>query len=307
MVSTSSAAPPFSREENTVENNDTDYCDGFQAYEWSIYSLTAFSCLCGLVGNSTVIWLLSFCIKRNPFTTYILNLAIADFGTLLNLSARVVLLLPRICNTVPVLAFSLLFPCIFFTYSASLYFLTAISVERCLSVLFPIWYRCHRPERSSAVVSFLLWTIPGLLSGLLLVFNDYLVHESYLNVMTTIFTVNLLIFTPIMVASTLIMSIKICHSSKRRQPPRLYITISITLLFFVILAVPFSVTYFVMLNTGLASLLLYDCSYLFASFNSSINPIIYYFVGRGREKRRESLKVVLKRAFRDEAICKGGS
>ncbi|XP_008940576.1 PREDICTED: mas-related G-protein coupled receptor member X3-like, partial [Merops nubicus] len=33
-----------------------------------------------------------------------------------------------------------------FWYFASMYLLTAINVERCLSALFPLWYRCRRPK-----------------------------------------------------------------------------------------------------------------------------------------------------------------
>ncbi|KAM6456269.1 mas-related G-protein coupled receptor member A1-like [Liasis olivaceus] len=38
----------------------------------------------GLLGNGNVIWILGFQIKRNPFTTFILILAIADFGFLIS-------------------------------------------------------------------------------------------------------------------------------------------------------------------------------------------------------------------------------
>ncbi|XP_060099055.1 proto-oncogene Mas-like [Heteronotia binoei] len=266
--------------------------------------LTLLCSLFGLVGNGKVIWILAFCRLSNPFTTYILNLGVADFGTLLSLSARaIILLIPWKCHLVNDLVFAL----IFFTYSTSLYFLTVISMERCFSVMFPIWYRCHRPEKSSAVVSLLLWIISGLLSGTLWVFDNYLSTESLPDVLGVIFTLNLLILTPIMVVSTLIMSIKICCSTQRRQPPRLYTAILVTLLFFIVFAIPLSVSYFIFSSYGyfLASAL--QSSYLFASFNSSINPVIYYFVGRNRKKRRESLKVVFKRVFRDDAISPGGT
>ncbi|XP_015268682.1 PREDICTED: LOW QUALITY PROTEIN: mas-related G-protein coupled receptor member D-like [Gekko japonicus] len=407
------------------------------------------TCIFGAVGNGIVIWLLGFRIKRNPFSTYVLNLAVADFGVLLSVIVNTVspwlifiasfdnilmvsfnlillmystsqflltaisidrcvavyfplwhrchrpphlstivcalvwvlsVLLTAITGTLqslnlyvigiegyyqfmvnaalclPVitiatvslfvkvclkarqhrrgrlltivlltLLFFLLFAFplnvmkilsdlgyvqVYMPYGAllaSLYFLTAISLERCLSVLFPIWYRCHRPRRSSIVVSFLLWIIPGLLSGMLLAFDYYFLDEKYLKVLNAIFTVNLLVFTPIMVASTLIMSIKIFCSSQKRQPPRLYITILVTLLFFIIFAVPLSVMHFIGLNSDHLSYIQYDTSFLFTSFNSSINPIIYYFVGRDRKRNRGSLKVVLKRAFRDEAMCQGGT
>nr|XP_056710622.1 mas-related G-protein coupled receptor member H-like [Euleptes europaea] len=306
MVNASSTSPPFSRKESTVEYNITRDFDDFQVYDWPICILTALSCLCGLVGNSLVIWLLGFCIKRNPLTTYILNLAIADFGTLLGLSTRFIFecIIPYPDLSV---AFPIVYAFILFTYCSSLYLLTAISLERCLSVLFPIWYRCHRPEKSSAVVSSFMWIISGLLAGMMLVSEVYLSLESLLKAVNTMFGVNLLIFTPMLVASTLIMSIKICRSSQRRQPPRLYTAILVTLLFFIIFAIPLSASHLIVLNTDYFSSTGWESAFLFASFNSSINPIIYYFVGRDRKKCRESLKVVLKRVFRDEAISQGGA
>ncbi|NWI48494.1 MRGRD protein, partial [Picathartes gymnocephalus] len=53
------------------------------------YALIAFASvcvgisLCGLAGNGVVIWFLGFHTKQNPFTVYILNLAVADFSLLL--------------------------------------------------------------------------------------------------------------------------------------------------------------------------------------------------------------------------------
>ena len=46
---------------------------------------------------------------------------------------------------------------------------------------------------------------------------------------------------------------------------------------------------------------LHHVSLLFSTINSSANPFIYFFVGSSRKKRfKESLKVVLTRAFKDE-------
>ncbi|NXW25291.1 MAS protein, partial [Circaetus pectoralis] len=99
--------------------------------------------LCGLVGNGIVMWFLGFHMKHNPFTVYILNLAVADFSLLLLffLLLLAFLSLAAVCsylyNFISVYAdfvFIVKFLCHFFDLS-SLGLLTAISVERCLSVL----------------------------------------------------------------------------------------------------------------------------------------------------------------------------
>ncbi|KAI5929569.1 Mas-related G-protein coupled receptor member X1 [Manis javanica] len=46
---------------------------------------------------------------------------------------------------------SFVFPVLTFAYLVSLSILSAISVERCLSVLWPIWYCCHHPRHTLAL------------------------------------------------------------------------------------------------------------------------------------------------------------
>ncbi|NXR00728.1 MAS protein, partial [Sagittarius serpentarius] len=96
---------------------------------------------CGLVGNGIVMWFLGFHMKQNPFTVYILNLAIADFSLLLLFFLLILALLSltAICSYLYIyfyidFVFVVEFLCHFFDLS-SLALLTAISVERCLSVL----------------------------------------------------------------------------------------------------------------------------------------------------------------------------
>ncbi|XP_006892127.1 PREDICTED: mas-related G-protein coupled receptor member X2-like [Elephantulus edwardii] len=110
----------------------------------------------GLFANGTVIWLLAFCLKRNSFSVYILNLAVADF---------IFLFLEMIFNLIYFISIPQDYIWFFFIgllcnllYVVDLSILSCISTERCLSVLFPIWYRCRRPRHTSAVTCALLWT-----------------------------------------------------------------------------------------------------------------------------------------------------
>ncbi|NXW89513.1 MRGRD protein, partial [Alopecoenas beccarii] len=96
-------------------------------------------CLCGLVGNMLVVWFLGFQMKKSPFTVYVLNLAIADFSLLLFLFVIFMLhIFPNFtCVFSSKYGLSLdVMPILFlFWYFASMYLLTAISIERCLSAL----------------------------------------------------------------------------------------------------------------------------------------------------------------------------
>ncbi|XP_066214238.1 mas-related G-protein coupled receptor member X1-like [Saccopteryx leptura] len=106
-----------------------------------------------MVGNGTVIWLLRVRGKRNPFSVYILNLAIADFAFLLCLNTWVTSEIFRY-YIYKLIGFSVIL-CIM-TNTAGLSLLMAISTERCLSVTFPIWYKCHRLAHLSTIVLTLL-------------------------------------------------------------------------------------------------------------------------------------------------------
>ncbi|NXS95364.1 MAS protein, partial [Jacana jacana] len=98
-----------------------------------------FICLCGLVGNMVVMWFLGFHMKKNPFTVYVLNLAIADFSLLLFI---LLILTLHILTLVYCFSFTgysiskyILMIVFLFWYLSSMYLLTAMSIERCLSVL----------------------------------------------------------------------------------------------------------------------------------------------------------------------------
>ncbi|NXN32187.1 MRGRD protein, partial [Nycticryphes semicollaris] len=96
-------------------------------------------CLCGLVGNMMVVWFLGFHMKKNPFTVYVLNLAIADFSLLLFLLAILTLFIISTLYDIELLEYIwshyVLMVLFLFFYYASMYLLTAMSIERCASVL----------------------------------------------------------------------------------------------------------------------------------------------------------------------------
>ncbi|XP_075782182.1 mas-related G-protein coupled receptor member H-like [Pelodiscus sinensis] len=266
----------------------------------TIDSITLLLCLFGLVGNGIVLWFLSFCIKRNVFTVYILNLAAADFGFLLFLPGYLItsnakqhfcvaLEGKNLTNTFLVL--SLL------TYSASLYFLTAISMERCMSVFFPIWHRRSRPTHLSAIICALLWALSCLLSGTVysLCFVDG--TEYCLQRFLPVYGLNCLIFAPIMVGSSLVLFIKLRRSLQFRHPGKLYVVILLTVFFFLVFAVPLSVQYFLdLIEQSLTN----EFSFLLASINSSINPVIYFIVGSYRQHRLRGCLLVALRAIFEE-------
>ncbi|XP_050809620.1 mas-related G-protein coupled receptor member H-like, partial [Gopherus flavomarginatus] len=167
-------------------------------------------------------------------------------------------------------------------------------------VFYPIWCQCHRPKHLSALVCALLWALSCLVTGLMSYFCVLVVSEHCRMSHIAMYVLNFLIFAPVMVLSNLILFIKVRHSSQQRQPGRLYVVILLTVLFFLVFAVPFSIQRFG-LYYNYFHISLEICNAL-ASVNSSINPVIYFLVGSYRKWRfRGSVKVALQRVFEEHA------
>ncbi|XP_003920450.1 mas-related G-protein coupled receptor member X1 [Saimiri boliviensis] len=265
--------------------------------------LTWITSLVGLTGNAVVLWLLGLRVRRNAFSTYILNLAAAD---LLFLSSRAIYSLLRFINIIhPISKF--LYPMIMLSYFTGLSLLSAISTERCVSVLWPIWYRCRRPAHLSAVVCALLWALSLLRSILEWMLCGFLFSDadSALCQTSDFITVAWLIFLfVILCGSSLVLLVRILCGSRKMPLTRLYVTILLTVLVFLLCGLPFGIVFFLFLWIPV-DLTVLHCHvhpvFIFlSSINSSANPIIYFFVGSFRQRQNwKTLKLVLQRALQD--------
>ncbi|NWS49676.1 MRGX2 protein, partial [Probosciger aterrimus] len=125
----------------SYEGNDEYPClrapHGFMVFMFVCMGI----CVFGMVGNGIVLWFLGFQMKRNHFTVYILNLAVADCSLLLLfLLFMLAYFMKRvICYDVPFLFHRTVLVAVrclcHFFFLCSLGLLTAISTERCVSVL----------------------------------------------------------------------------------------------------------------------------------------------------------------------------
>lgn len=140
-----------------------------------VYSL-AF--VLGVVGNGIVIWVTGFKMKRTVNTVWFLNLAVADFlfTAFLPLSVAYTAMGFHwpfgqfMCKFNSTLSFLNMF--------ASVYILVVISVDRCVSVVRPIWAQNHRNVSRASAVSFGVWLFALVLSSPYFVFKDTAPHHS---------------------------------------------------------------------------------------------------------------------------------
>ncbi|KAM8970888.1 mas-related G-protein coupled receptor member X4-like [Sarcophilus harrisii] len=248
--------------------------------------------LLGLVGNGAVLWLLGFRIRRNHFSIYILNLAAADALFLCCSFLRSVLTLSRVFN----LKWEILSFFTYISYTAGLSLLAAISTERCLCALFPLWYLCRRPKHTAAAVCAGLWALAGM------VWLLPLLKHSFEHDFVTLFIIPsawFLLLTCVLGVSSLTLLLRVQCSSRHRRPPRFYLLVMLTVLEFLLFGLPLGVWDIMYFYYKLDRMLYWLCDTL-ACANSSVNPLIYFFVGRLGNKRREPLRVVLQRALGDE-------
>ncbi|XP_004485087.3 mas-related G-protein coupled receptor member X2 [Dasypus novemcinctus] len=262
----------------------------------------------GLVGNGIVLWLLGFCMRRNVFSVYILNLASVDF---LFLCCRIMesLEIPfiyyhRFKFEIPK-CFEIVLSC---AYITGLSLLSALSVERCLSVLCPVWYRCSRPKHTSSVVCALLWALSLLLSildgnycGFL--FSDF--EDTWCRIFDFITAAWLIFLFAVLSGSSLALLTRMLCGSWRMQLTRPYVAILLSVLAFLLCGLPYGISWFLLFWTLKHPTL--SCSVhcpvglVLACVNSCANPIIYFFVGsfRHRQRLRQTLRLVLQRALQD--------
>ncbi|XP_015678113.2 mas-related G-protein coupled receptor member H-like [Protobothrops mucrosquamatus] len=263
----------------------------------TLASLTMLVCVLGMLGNGLVIWLLGCSIKRNTFAIYIINLSVADFGFL---TAELIIEIHGLsthfyCD----FPYELFQTVLLLMYSAGQFLLTVISIDRCISVLFPIWYRCHRPVHLFTTVSAVIWTVSFILSSIYFTIAAIHRYKSEYTVKHH-FIVNAVLCLPLMTISSVILFIKICFISKSQRRRKLLTVILLTLFFFLVLAFPLNVFYLIRDKLKPINKNIVHCSYLYICINSSINPLIYYLVGREKGKTQRSIKDLFQRIFKEE-------
>ncbi|XP_012788014.2 LOW QUALITY PROTEIN: mas-related G-protein coupled receptor member X4-like [Sorex araneus] len=265
--------------------------------------------LVGLAGNAVVLWLLGFRMQRNAFSVYILNLAGADFAFLF------IFMTACIRSFFPGLQFKFSYKIKFlrnifsFPYIVGLSIITAISTERCLSVLKPIWFYSHRPKYLSAVVCALLWALSLLLSTLRITFCDYPsgMYDEYLCELTDLsIAIWLVLCSVLLLVSSLVLLTRLLCGSRKLKLTRLYVTISLTVLVFLLCGLPWGIGLFLkpsrIIWNGIHGFRYSLATQVLSCVNSCANPIIYFFVGFYRKQERQQrrhLKIILQRALQD--------
>ncbi|XP_060099061.1 mas-related G-protein coupled receptor member H-like [Heteronotia binoei] len=258
-------------------------------------------CIFGVLGNGIVIWLLGFRIKRNPFITYILNLAVADFGVLLSVIVEL-LSLRFISSSVFLNIYKVFFFLSLAMYSASQFLLTAISIDRCVAVFFPFWHQCKRPPRSSTIVCALTWALSILLTAMTIAFTHFNPWEKNIGSFCQLI-LNAVLCLPVMTIAAMALFLKVCLKEQQHRRGKLLTVVCLTLLFFLLFAFPYNVIS-ILSGFNHVSVNIKRVAALLICLNSGVNPVVYFLVGKPWKSRsRESMKIILQKVFKEDKSC----
>ncbi|KAM3923168.1 chemerin-like receptor 1 [Leptodactylus fuscus] len=269
------------------------------------YSVTL---VLGVIGNGLVIWIAGFRTKTVN-AVWFLNLAIADFITCISLPLRIsewaLYYYITYDNALCMTGITILF----INMLCSVYFMTVISIDRCVSVFWPIWTRHHRTPRLATIISVLIWMLSLLISVPYLVFNhafeevtecfpkylDWYEHHTQIRRNAMFITKNICMFavpfTVILLSYTLLFFKlkKIRKSKKSHRPFRVITTVIVS---FFICWFPYNTWPLIRISdeywaTDMAITEVFVC---LAYFSSCINPILYILFSQ--EFKRNFLKSI---------------
>ncbi|KAM8828474.1 chemerin-like receptor 1 isoform 1-T2 [Spinachia spinachia] len=142
-----------------------------------LVAVNIFILVIGLGGNSLVMWICGWKMKRTVITTWYTSLAISDF---------------LFCAILPLEVFYMitshwpfgLFLCkltssaLFLNMYSSVFLLVLISADRCMMIYFPVWSHNHRTVKKAVGGIVLVWVLSALLTLPSLIFRQTTVHGS---------------------------------------------------------------------------------------------------------------------------------
>ncbi|GCC18825.1 hypothetical protein chiPu_0022143 [Chiloscyllium punctatum] len=303
----------YTFENDTEEYERPGYFHPLESAAILAISMYALTFVVGAPGNAAVIWVAGFKMKRTVNTVWFLNLAAADLAYCLSLPFQIahVVLGNRWPDTA---ALCRLLPCaILLNMAASVFLLTAVSIDRCLAVTLPVWsQRWRTPGRAWACCAG-LWALAGLMClpallhrrlapGTSACVADYagVVRLVEVSRATVAFGLPFLV----MAACYLLIGLRVRRAGfgkSRRRPLRLILAV---VLAFFVCWLPYHL--FGLLQAfGHDGAALRAWDYVtvgLASLNSALNPLLYVFAGRDfRQRARRSLGATLRRALSEEA------
>ncbi|XP_073457995.1 chemerin-like receptor 1 [Aquarana catesbeiana] len=300
------------------------------AFHLRVFSLVVYSLafLLGTTGNGLVIYFTAFVMKRTVNVVWFLNLAIADFifTFFLPLSITYASLdynwpfgkfMCKLNSTI-----------LFINLYTSIFLLTVISIDRFISVVFPVWCQNHRTPKLASFVAVAVWILAFIFSLPYFIFRDIndaekdhvvcynnfhedekVANERHKATVIARFIASFFIPFTIIIScySVILLRIQRNHMTTSSKPFKVVLAV---ILSFFVCWFPYHVFSFLELSANYGK----DENLQFITFvgipitsslvfiNSCINPILYVFMGRDfKQKFQSSLRLIFEKAFSEES------
>uniref|UniRef100_A0A3B4U720 Formyl peptide receptor 1 n=1 Tax=Seriola dumerili TaxID=41447 RepID=A0A3B4U720_SERDU len=251
----------------------------------------------GVLGNGVVIWVTGFKMKKTVNTVWFLNLAVADFLFTAFLPLTVTYTAMDfhwpfgnfMCRVNSTLTFLNMF--------ASVYILVVISVDRCVSVVWPVWAQNHRNIRRASYVSLGVWLLALILSA------------PYFAMAITNFLLGFVVpFTVIVSCYTVIIHRLRRNCTLASKSSRPFKIIAAVITTFFLCWTPFHIMRLLELHhhtrsktSGYVLSIGLPITTSLIFFNSCLNPLLYVFMGQDfKDLVRKSILNILETAFQEE-------
>lgn len=271
--------------------------------------------LLGFFGNAVVIWIAGFRMKKTVNTTWYLSLAISDFifCACLPLSMSHMVLDTWIFG---------LFMCkvtssvMFVNMFSSIFLLVVISVDRCVSVMFPVWAQNHRSVKMASVVVGFSWVFAIALSvpsaiyrqvgthfGRTICYNSYPPHGHQIIAFARFLAGFVVPFLFIIVCYSVII-LKLRNNKMTKSTKPFKVMTALVAAFFCCW-LPYHVFVLLELNPHTLNhhvlVIGLKVGTVLASANSFLNPVLYVFMGNDfRQTFRSSLLRKMENAMGED-------
>lgn len=307
----------------SLDNSTESQAVGMEHNSVELATLVMFSVIfvTGTVGNGLVIYVTAFRMKRSVNSVWFLNLALADFLFTTFLIFTIVNLVDHhqwrfglfMCKLNTLIAVINMF--------ASIFLLTAVSVDRCVSIWVVVWAQNKRTVRKAQLISATIWGIAVICSTPFATFRELQVmgNATYCGYPSTMkeeqliflvvfrFVMGFLIPFLVIFVSYVAICVRAGRLQRTRKSRSRRIIFSIVFAFF-ICWLPFHVTQFIQLydkNAAATDIVLIGgpLTLILAFANSSLNPILYVFMcDEFQKKLKKSLCFVLESALGEDHL-----
>ncbi|XP_069802850.1 chemerin-like receptor 1 [Dendropsophus ebraccatus] len=280
--------------------------------EIGIMVVSSVFCLLGILGNALVIWFAVIRMKKTVNVLWFLNLAIADFFIALFSSlnyTEVFLGYKGFDNMCKLIHFLL-----YINLGVSILQITAISIDRYICVVFPVWCHNHRRPRLAYIIVLIIWMISfagsmvAIIHSVMIIVNDRVMCVANINESTSkrkIILQFFFVFLLPLVIITFCYIVIVMHVRKKSNITSsrpLKTTVAVIIAFFICLFPTHLNAFLGIFKKKMFDSYLYKYLYLFATLliimNTCINPILYVFIGQNlKEKVCGSIQARLEKAF----------